>query len=266
MDELSKVVLNALIGAITGTLTAFLTANFRFQELNKQAGLKLKELDKQFQLQAKEFEKRFELQQTVEKESEKSKIRIKYLNPLRINAQDLYERMSEISKQLENPEKINILEYNFGKIKENDINNKESFASWCNGDGYYYVSTLYITNVYFSSASKIRFELPFIQLSPDDDQALLTYLQKVRKAFGGEYGIWEIIQDSLGDYIKEQDGSIMNYKEFCQELIDKNKYIWFLNLIDFYRDIKDKKNHEVEKVKTELSNLINFLEKVSTPH
>lgn len=263
MDELIKVMLNAFIGAITGTLAAFITAGLRFKELDKQARLRLKEFDKQFELKVKELKEQFELQQSAEREREKEKIRLQYLNPLRISAEDLYERICDISDRLKDKDKAQSLTTNFRYINDENIINREDFEKWCNIDGYYYVSTLYITNLYFASASKIRLELPFIQLTPESDQKLLELLSKVRKSFGGRYGIWETIQDSLGTYIRRIDNTIMNYKEFCKEIVDKNQHIWFVCLISFYRDILNKENYEVKDVREALNELIKFLKEVS---
>lgn len=241
MNELTKVVLTAILGGITGAVTAFITAGLRLRELKKQ----------------------FELQQSAEREKEKAKIRLQYLNPLRIGAEDLYERIFDISQRLESEDEKQRLKKNFGYINDKNITNREDFEKWCNIDGYYYTSTLYITNIYFSIASRIRGELPFIQLTPEGDQKLLNLLSKVRNSFGGRYGIWETIQDSLGTYIRKLDNTVMNYKEFCQEITDINKHIWFVGLTSFYMDIDEKKDYEIPRIKAALSELMEFLKGVS---
>jgi hypothetical protein len=253
MYEIIRLIIAAAVGGSITILGGLIAARKR-----------LEELEKQFQFKIKELEKQFEHQQTIEQEREKAKIRIQYLNPLRVSATDLLERISAISSKIMDDEARAFLKDTFNEIKIKNRDKKEEFASWCNSVGYYAMSTLYITTLYYSRASKIRSELPFIELGPVDDQALLDNLSAVRKSFGGEYNIWETIQDSLGSYIRKTDGGVMNYREFCQSIIDKSDHIWFLRLIDFYRDIH-LKSAEISRIAEALSNLIRFLKEVSKP-
>lgn len=254
MYEIIKLIIAAVAGGFISIVGVLIAARSR-----------IKELEKQFQFKIRELEKQFEHQQTIEQEREKAKIRIQYLNPLRVAATDLFERISAIRSKILDDKARDFLKETFHEIKIKDRDKKEEFASWSNSVGYYAMSTLYITTLYYSRASKIRSELPFIELGPDDDQALLDYLSAVRKSFGGEYNVWETIQDSLGSYIRKTDGAVMNYREFCQSIIDKTDYIWFLRLIDFYRDIHLKKD-ELSRIAESLSNLIKFLKEISKPH
>src|SRR2546429_641174 len=69
-------------------------------------------------------------------------------------------------------------------------------------------------------------------------QELLKYISLVREAFGGTYGIWSAVQDSLGSYVGTPDGGVKSYRDFCSEIIDDQKYVWFLRLIDFFKDFE----------------------------
>jgi hypothetical protein len=81
---------------------------------------------------------------------------------------------------------------------------RADFEEWANGFGEYSLSTLYITMVYFARAFKIRSERPYVRLGENDDSQLTKKLNEVRKSFAGDYGIWEVIQDSLGGYVGER--------------------------------------------------------------
>ena len=220
-------IFNAVLSLIIAVVTAYLTANLKLREIKQQS----------------------KIQQEVEKEREKSKIRI----------QDLYTRLNEIKDKLEDNNEKDLMLKNFRHIDENTIVDK-NFKKWCNSDGYFCMSTLYLTSVYFLGASRVRFELPFIQLSPNEDKKLLEHLSKIREAFGGRFGIWEIIQDSIGNYIKKENSSVMNYREFCQELSEPSKFIWFGNLIGFYKDIEGKKRDELKESLLALEEQLQFLE------
>jgi hypothetical protein len=196
---------------------------------------------------------------------EREKTRIQYLDPLVVAADDLLAKISSLIAALDNKEDwIN----GFLKIKDWDRNNpdkRKDFALWCNGEGAGAVTALYLTCVYFARARKIRAELPFIQLGPHDDQALLDRLTKVREAFGGEFNIWVELQDSIGEYVTEANGKIMGYRGFCTQLIDGWEHIWFLRLIDFFRDIHMKREIELPRIVSALKDLIAFAKKASTP-
>ncbi|HUP59169.1 MAG TPA: hypothetical protein VNA69_01985 [Thermoanaerobaculia bacterium] len=145
----------------------------------------------------------------------------------------------------------------------NDVKNRShvdvEYARWANGFGHFALSTLYITVVYFACASKIRADLPFVNLSSGDDRRLLDLLSKVRQAVGGEFGIWENLQDSFGSYVRRDDGSIMNYRHFCSLIGDEVTCPWFLRLIDFYRDLDRKLQEERQQMIRELRALEAFL-------
>lgn len=251
MYDIIKLIIAAVAGGLITIVGGLIAARKR-----------LEELEKQFQFKIKELEKQFEQQQSIEQEREKAKIRIQYLNPLQVSATDLLERISHISSKIMEDEARAFLKDTFNEIKIKNRDKKDEFALWCNSVGYYAMSTLYITTLYYARASKIRSELPFIKLGPIDDQALLDNLSAVRKSFGGEYNIWETIQDSLGSYVRKTDGGVMNYREFCQSIIDKSDYIWYLRLIDFYRDIH-LKHTEISRIVEALDNLIRFLKEIS---
>jgi hypothetical protein len=102
-------------------------------------------------------------------------------------------------------------------------------------------------------------------MGPRDDKSLLHHLTEVRNAFGGEHNLWIEIQDSLGQYVSDADGGVSNYRLFCKQLGDPVDHIWFIRLIDFYRDVHLKRAHELPRIIAVLGQLISFLEKASKP-
>jgi len=206
--------------------------------------------------------KRLEYEQLAEREREREKKRIQYLDPLVISATDLLAKVNRLKEGLGDKEEF--WKSTFQEIKTWDRNKRGDFAFWCNGYGAGAVTTLYVTSVYFARTSRIRSELPFIQLGPHDDQTLLNHLTEVREAFGGEHNLWVEIQDSLGEYVTEPDGKIMTYKGFCTQLIDAWDHIWFTRLIDFYRDIHMKQS-ELTNIPAALERLIEFAKKAAKP-
>jgi hypothetical protein len=128
---------------------------------------------------------------------------------------DLRNRLSNIEDRIQKDDRllVNSLNELDGKIKD-----QEDFVEWANGLGEFALSTLYITLIYFARAGTIRTELPFIQLSAGDDDELLERLSGVRRALGGEFGIWSDLQDSLGSYLRRTEGGLLSYREFCAEL------------------------------------------------
>jgi hypothetical protein len=196
---------------------------------------------------------------------EREKARIQYLDPLVVAADDLLAKIVSLIDALDN--KSDWIR-TFSQIKDWDRSSQErqrDFALWCNGAGAGGVTVLYLTCVYFARASKVRSELPFIQLRPHDDRALLDYLTGVRSAFGGEYNLWIELQDSIGEYITGPNGKIMSYRGFCMQLIDSWEHIWLLRLMDFYRDIHMKRDIELPRIQSALKDLIAFTKKATTP-
>lgn len=233
-NSIENLILSAIISVLGGGVAAFFATSLRLEE----------------------FRRKSKFQQELEEE----KKRIQYLNPLYIISKDLKSRIEKIVEKMHDNTKKKTLTNNFNYINENNIANRQEFEKWCNIDGHFCMATLYITATYFSRANILRSEFPFARLTPNEEEELLNYLSEVRKAFGGRYGIWETIQDSIGTYVRKSDDSLMNYREFCGEIADGNKHVWFRSLIDFYVEFHKKLNYEVKEILKALDNLIRFLE------
>ncbi len=61
---------------------------------------------------------------------------------------------------------------------------------------------------------------------------------------------------------RQANGKVMNYRQFCSQLIDKWDHIWFTRLLDFYKDIHMKRN-DLERIAAALQGLIQFASEAS---
>jgi hypothetical protein len=221
------VIVSSVLGIVGGIVAAYFTSTQNIKELKEE----------------------FKLHEKEQKREEIAKLRRDYLNPLRLSAEELKERLINLQdKQIDHNETARIRPW-FVKIKDyitRDFRPNESFSfsNWCNGgEGYFAVSTLYLTLAYFASATRIREEMPFTILVPKYNeyiQKITHHIEQIRAAFGGTYGIWEEIQDSIGKIALRVDSDIMDYKQFYTALMNDNICSAFLRMSDYYVDFKDK--------------------------
>jgi hypothetical protein len=194
----------------------------------------------------------------ADRDKEKEHVTLKILHPLLVASEDFLDRISDINRRRNDPLKSVDMRRWFKEIDERKSGDPERFAFWANDEGYFAMSTLYITALYFYFAGKIRRDLPFFQLAEGDESALLSHLSEVRVAIGGKFGIWEVMQDSLGAYLATKSGA-KNYREFCEMIMDAKDAVWFNRLIDFYRDIHMKLDDQLGNIESSLKSLIVFL-------
>jgi len=231
LDETEKTVLTLVVTALLGVFTAWITT-----------ALKLRQ------------------DRDVDREKQRENVRLKVLNPLLISAEDLLDRFTDLARRRKNDAKRPEMIRWFLEAKERPQRDPAGFARWCNDEGYFALSTLYVTALYFHYAGTIRRDFPFFDLAGGGDQgALLSHLSEIRVAIGGKFGIWEVMQDSLGAYAAKKDGSIKNYREFCEMLVDEKQAPWLNRLLDFYRDVHLKLDDQFENVERSLKALIAFL-------
>jgi hypothetical protein len=72
-----------------------------------------------------------------------------------------------------------------------------------------------------------------VRLTTNDDSELFNKLTEVRKSFAGDYGIYEVLQDSLGGYMWKKGNRLLSYSEYCNKLLDSSTYYWYLRPIVF---------------------------------
>jgi BMFP domain-containing protein YqiC len=220
--DLAKAVLPSVIAALAGVLIAYLTARMKVNELINNYQLAQRARDEEAQLRA----------------------RIHYLDPLRVVTVDLRNKLRAIHAKVERGD----LEVRDGVWKYwHDIqHDRAGLVAWENHEGHFAISALYLTALYFAHVGKIRAELPYVELSPGKGDSLLERVAAVRLALGGEYGIWDDLQDSLGSYLRTGEGGLMNYREFCLAITDQATFPWFRRLFEFYQDFHLKTREERE--------------------
>ncbi|HRP97395.1 MAG TPA: hypothetical protein PL143_14195 [Rhodocyclaceae bacterium] len=230
MDDSARLVLQIVLSSGFGVAAALITTNYKFRK-----------------------------ERQVERDKEKENLRLKFLNPLLVASEDLLDRLMDIKRRRDDPGKSGEMQRWFRAVADKRAHDSRARASWANDEGYFAVSTLYITAVYFYYAGRIRRDFPFVELGSGGETALLSHLSDVRIAIGGKFGIWEALQDSLGAYMETQGGGVKNYRQMCELLIADAEAVWFGRLMDFYRDIHLKLDDQLDNVEHALKALIRFL-------
>jgi hypothetical protein len=190
---------------------------------------------------------------------ERDTINFKYLNPLRFSLVENYFRLTDILKKVTEEGKNEALLF---VSNPEDVSKQE--AEWFNGKGCYLISSCYLTARLFYQINKVRDELPYLRLIGNDDTELITLLTKVSLSFRKEFGIYYLIQPSIGnDIYLYPESRIMSYREFCQALQNPATRVWFDRLIGYYIEIgKGQKLKRVEEVKYSIQELSTFLDRV----
>jgi phosphate/sulfate permease len=229
MDDTTKVLLTLVLTPLLGVVAAFYTTRYKLRQ-----------------------------ERDDDRDKEKEHIRLKILNPLLISAEDLLDRITDIKRRRKDPALgPNMIRW-FSEVKGMPRQDLGRLAFWANDEGYFAMSTLYVTAVYFYYAGTIRRDFPFFELASDSESTLLSHLSQVRLSIGGKFGIWETMQDSLGAYLAK-DAAVKNYREFCEMVIDEKDAPWLNRLVDFYRDIHMKLDDHLANIEHSLRELIAFL-------
>lgn len=199
-------------------------------------------------------------QEEIDREN-RSKLNLSYLNPLRFALERAYFRISQILKLLEEQDdefraKMSLI----GNPSE--IANKDE--SWFNFDesGYYLISSCYMTACLFFQISKMRNEIPYLNLGEKDDARINTLMYEITHHFLVNQGIYHVIQDSIGiDMYLSDEKRLMSYREFCQFLKKSEKRKWFDKLIKFYIEVScGKRTEQVRELVEAISQLLGFIE------
>lgn len=187
--------------------------------------------------------------------------RLKYLDPLRLAAESLTWHLSIIEQKIKQKNAgtggLEWMLKSFHCIKEpqnilgRELSQKE-FLFWCNGEGFFAVSTIYIVAIYFFYARQVRQKYIF-------DGELLMKLDNIRMAFGHEYGIYALIQDSIGEYLRIDESKEISYREFCTRIYNEEERVWVLNALDYFREIDKKTDQQRHSILEEINSLISYI-------
>jgi hypothetical protein len=202
----------------------------------------------------------------------KNKIKYNYLDPLRISTFDFITKLNNVAIRVE--KKDSLLKDTLTQLSDNFKGTSSSiwytlwkddleFIKWSNQLGHYSMSLLYVSALYFYHAFEIRTKLPYIKLNSSTDSELLDKINNVRHALGGEFGIWDELQDSIGSFIiKKNSNELLDYWQFCFEIYANKKYYYFHRLIEFYQSIDLKTKEEIQIMIDSLNKLSDLLENI----
>lgn len=196
--------------------------------------------------------------QQVEKQKERDRINLTYLNPLRLHLEENYIRLTRILERLAEEKGACAMLTPINRAPE--IPEDET---WFNGDGYYLISSCYMLACLFFCIQEVKAKIPYLQLDKKDDTELLNLMNKVSLAFARKGNIYYVVQSSIGhDVYLKDTARLMSYREFCQSLQEPQQQIWFSALIDFYIGAgRGEKSEKIHQAIVAIRELINFLDK-----
>lgn len=191
----------------------------------------------------------------------RNKLNLSYLNPLRFALERAYFRISKILKLVES-------QNDEFREKMSFINDPSEIAdkneAWFTFDsaGYYLISSCYMTACLFFQISKMRSEIPYLNLGKKDDARITALMYEVTHHFLMQQGIYHVIQDSIGiDMYLPEEKRLMSYREFCHLLKNPEKRKWFDKLIKFYIEVSyGKRTEQIRELVEAISLLLSFIE------
>jgi hypothetical protein len=190
---------------------------------------------------------------------ERERVKLEYLNPLRLYLVENHFRLSEIRRRVDNEGgKCEALLY---VLDPKEVS--EQSAEWFNGHGCYLISSCYLCACLFYHLKKVREDLPYIRLGHSDDTKLLAMMTKISIAFLRNLGVFYATQPSLGtDVYLSTEGRLMSYREFCEALQNPDRRVWFDRLLTLYVEIGEgKRQEQVAEAVSALEVLSGFLDK-----
>jgi hypothetical protein len=143
----------------------------------------------------------------------------------------------------------------FHRVKEPQGSARDH-AYWCNGEGFFAVSTVYATVIYFARAARARREYL-------NEDALVTHLDAVSDAFAHPRGIFHLVQESVAECMLGAPDREPSYREFCERIYREEERPWFLGVLDYYREVDKKTEAERAGIRTAVGALLVYLPKVA---
>ncbi len=161
--------------------------------------------------------------------TEKKKVRDKYLNPLRLFAEEAHYRTEDMFRFPENRQFLAV-----GSPR--DVGQQP--AEWFNARGSYFASTCYLTACLFAAMKRVREGIPYLQLRRGKDTDLITSILSVSHEFLDDLGIFYLIQHSIGEQMWDITAArVVTYRTFCEMLRDEEQRVWLDRLLQFYIDV-----------------------------
>lgn len=230
--------LAAAISAITSVIVVLTTQYF---------GERSKQQTEQIQKQTTAAQKRDQLN-------------CSYLNPLRFSLEECYARLQRIRHRM--AEEDGFCAWLIRIDKPDELLTKD--GTWFTYDGYFLISSCYITACLFYYIHKARLDIPYLQLDVKDDVVLLELLTEISLAFAKQSGIPYVLQGSIGsDIFIVESERLLSYREFCEKLQDPKQRQWFDRLIGFYIEIgHNQRTEKMNQAIQSIQKLLRFLETV----
>ncbi|HEY9877290.1 MAG TPA: hypothetical protein V6D29_02485 [Leptolyngbyaceae cyanobacterium] len=190
-------------------------------------------------------------------EANRQKVNLTYLNPLRLWLEETYVRLNGIYNRVANDGNCSALLF---IETPGDVSDQED--SWFNEEGCYLISSCYITACLFFSIKQVRDNIPYLRLSRDSDAHLMTLLFQVSHAFLKDFGVYYVLQPSIGnDVFLPSQNRLMTYREFCEMLQVPERRVWCDRLIQFYLETgRGEKCDRIRAALTAIQTLCQFLD------
>ncbi len=185
--------------------------------------------------------------------------RLGFLDPLARGAESLGWKLKTIREKLETPrDGKGGLQWMLDQfhLAKHPAGTATDHGWWCNGEGFFATSTIYATAVFFAHSTRVRREYV-------GEEQLVKLLDKVSDAFASDSGIYHLVQDSVGQCTPAPSGRELSYREFCTRLYEEEERLWFLGVLDYYRQIDKKPPSELNAVRSALSDLLDYLSKTA---
>lgn len=271
LQEPLAVVIAAVATGLFTIIVAWMTARYSVRFLEPQLTYEIEKLKAKAQTDLEHLEKQIEIETRRDVKSKRAIIQDEYIDPLRTAIEDVLKAFGVIEEKFDKADLGNRGDLEefvsfLSHIITNERNDPQKLVISCNYEWYFVVSTLYITFILFARLSKIREQLPFQNLTNAENQSLSRQINIVREAFGDRHGIWTYIQDSTGALMVKEKGEMINYKEFCEMIIDPNEWAWFYQPIEFYKMIEAKRKYQFPQIKSSLNLLLNILNEFEHPY
>src|SRR5271166_1465818 len=198
--------------------------------------------------------------------AKEAEIQFAYLDPLRIATQNFAWQFYNIEQKIRKHEPGNggleWMLHTFHCVKEpgailpNRSTSYVEYGWWCNGEGFFAVSSIYAAATYFLHARRAR-------RACAKSIELMQKLDAVRLALGHEHGIYVMLQDSMGEYVGDVQGMEIGYRQLCTKLFSEEERLWFLNILDYFREIDKKTDDQRRAIMSALHDLLDYLKRTT---
>lgn len=192
-------------------------------------------------------------------------LRQRYITPLRYWALLLDVRMKELEeKHLNNYQETRKW---FQEVKDHATGDGRiaNFPFWSCYEGIFSITTVYWTAQFLQASREIRYLSPFNELDSKYDNILQGHLGAIRKAFMGEWGLWDSSQEIVAELVSNGTERTWNYQDFCKALDSRDNFIIgpLLRPLDYY--IQYFSLDDSRRIQASLQAFIQFIDSKTTP-